>query len=198
MYVARSLCELSAIVAIAWSLKNKVIIMFLVHFSVPFMRWSTGPPYTVCKRTLRMHCAATFTTLTSIRTWSRHRFLRCARKHSRSVSCMCTITSWSCRAHTWRCSCSRVRLSRFKHPPYTCTSKNKNQLAFLGAHILFYGFMNCLVHAVMYYYYFMSTYDRERLQKSCWLTKQNVTKLQLVNGINQLQKHHIITYQIPL
>lgn len=50
----------------------------------------------------------------------------------------------------------------------------------LGGHILFYGFMNCLVHAVMYTYYFLSTYDRRALARSHWMTKKNVTKLQLV------------------
>lgn len=58
-----------------------------------------------------------------------------------------------------------------------------------GGHILFYGFMNCMVHAVMYTYYFLSTYDRESLARSKWMTKKNVTKLQLVYVESQSQSN---------
>lgn len=49
-----------------------------------------------------------------------------------------------------------------------------------GGHILFYGFLNCLVHAAMYGYYFISIYDATLLQRNLWLTKKNVTRMQMV------------------
>lgn len=42
--------------------------------------------------------------------------------------------------------------------------------------------MNCAVHTVMYAYYFVTTYDR-RLFGGGWLTKKNVTRLQLLQFV---------------
>lgn len=43
--------------------------------------------------------------------------------------------------------------------------------------------MNCLVHAAMYSYYFCTTYDRRLLCDARWLTKKNVTRLQLLQFV---------------
>lgn len=52
-----------------------------------------------------------------------------------------------------------------------------------GAHIWFYGLMNCLVHTAMYSYYFCTTYDRRLLSGTRVLTKKNVTRLQLLQFV---------------
>lgn len=49
---------------------------------------------------------------------------------------------------------------------------------FPGGHSVYIGFLNCIVHVVMYFYYLLSAWDHEYKQSAWW--KKHITQLQLV------------------
>lgn len=53
---------------------------------------------------------------------------------------------------------------------------------FLGGHNIYYGFVNTIVHAFMYTYYFLAAYDSNIKWLSKW--KKFITQIQLVSSVN--------------
>lgn len=49
-----------------------------------------------------------------------------------------------------------------------------------GGHGVFIGFINCIVHVVMYFYYLLSAWDKEYKKNVWW--KKHITQLQIVSS----------------